>query len=88
MSTQAEASSTVNLNTRYNFSSKNIIQPPAQTINVVSTSGATYGSGIYGSSIYGGGSDYQKVNLIGSGTTVSLIQEQITQGPSSLMDFT
>lgn len=73
LSSQAEGANTVTLNTKFDFSSSQIIQPPAQTLTLASTAGAVYGTAVYGTSTYSStsASEYQRVNLIGSGTSLS-----------------
>jgi hypothetical protein len=65
-----ESSTTISLQTKFDFNSNNIVQPLVQDV-VVTASGATYGEGLYGTAIYGSGTDYGRINLIGSGTSVA-----------------
>ena len=70
LSIQAEGNLTLQMDTKFDFRSRSIMQPNNIEITVPA-SGSRYGDAIYGTSVYGVGSNLDRVNLIGSGTSVS-----------------
>tara|TARA_R110000772_G_scaffold36709_6_gene87671 strand:+ start:75 stop:1679 length:1605 start_codon:yes stop_codon:yes gene_type:complete len=70
LSTEPEGDTNIGLQTRFNFSSLDIVQPPKHPIGTLSY-GAVYGTAVYGTSLYGTSSPLKRINLRGSGTSCS-----------------
>jgi len=70
LSTEPEGSTDITLQTKFEFSSTSIVQPPQQSVGTLSY-GEVYGTAVYGTSVYGISSPLKRLNLRGSGTSIS-----------------
>jgi len=70
LSTEPEGPTDITLQWKFNFSSIDIVQPPQTTIGSLSY-GAVYGTAVYGTDVYGVSTPLKRINLRGSGTSVS-----------------
>lgn len=70
LSTEPEGTTDIDLQWKFDFASTGIVQPPLTEIGTLSY-GAVYGTAVYGTDVYGISSPLKRVNLRGSGTSVS-----------------
>jgi len=82
LSTEPEGTNDISLQWKFDFSSTRIQQPPITSVGSLSY-GAVYGTAVYGTDVYGLSSPLKRINLRGSGTSVSF---QFT-GEDSLAPF-
>lgn len=70
LSTEPEGNTDIKLQWKFNFSSTDIVQPPLLSVGSLSF-GAKFGTAIFGTSKFGLSSPLKRINLRGSGTSVS-----------------
>ena len=70
LSTEPEGSTDITLQWKFDFSSTGIVQPSQTDVGTLSY-GAVYGTAVYGTDVYGISTPLKRINLLGSGTSVS-----------------